>query len=159
MFLYRRKKFISIVAAAAATFALWVFYKCLWLPMATKTNQTVELTSLLTSCQQQFNNEFNIPIGTDFPMPTSAFHKGNILTMIFSIQNFQFDDFLPERVRNYKSPIISNAQDWFFTNTWTIEYLLENEQSEQAICTPIKPGNVIPLVLIVTCNINPILQT
>ena len=157
MYLCRRKKLILKVAVV--TIAFWIFLRCLWLPMVTKKNQAIKWTSLFTSCQQQFNNEFNFPIGTDFPMPTSIFHQGTNLTMIFSIQNFQFDDYRPERVRNFTSPLITYAQRWFLTNTWTIEYHPENGQSELVICKPIRHGTNLPLVIIVTCDINSIFQT
>ena len=110
-------------------------------------------TLMATSCQKQFNDEFNIPIGTDLPVPISIFHKGKMLTLISAIQNYQNGKERPERIRNFSSEFINNASDWFKTNTWSIEYKLQNGHLQKANCKTIDKYEKLPGVVIVTCDI------
>ena len=114
----------------------------------------VNWSTVMSSCQKKFNDEFNTPIGTDLPIPISIFHKEGKLTLVATIQNYQNGN-RPDRVRNFSSELISYARDWFQTTSWSIKYKLPNDKVEKANCKPIGIDNMIPNVVIVICDINP----
>ena len=161
MWLKKKVAFIAIISLGIFSYGTILVYNNTLVQSRYSANRQLSLTAvetsscapLISSCQKQFNDEFNIPIGTDHPMPISVFHKGNKLTIISSIENYQNGQAENKKL-NYTSLQISNAKNWFMSKTWKIEYTLKNGQTANSNCKPFTQFQAIPNAVVAICEID-----